>query len=117
MPSNAHHLIPSVFPWTGQTDGTMKGKFVSIGPNSKYDATIRYCSNPGSLIVSLSNGSLSLLTPLQSSSSSSPASAIQETWHAHDHEPWVVAWNYWDTNVVFSGEPTHFQALDNKPTR
>lgn len=28
---------------------------------------------------------------------------IAENWHAHDYEPWIAAWNYWDTNVLFSG--------------
>ena len=30
---------------------------------------------------------------------------VAENWHAHDHEPWIAAWNYWDTNVLFSGTP------------
>jgi len=25
------------------------------------------------------------------------------TWAAHAHEPWCVAWDYWDTNVIYSG--------------
>jgi len=29
--------------------------------------------------------------------------AVAENWHAHDYEPWIAAWNYWDTNVLFSG--------------
>jgi len=28
---------------------------------------------------------------------------VAESWHAHDYEPWISAWNYWDTNVLFSG--------------
>ena len=28
---------------------------------------------------------------------------VAENWHAHDYEPWIAAWNYWDTNVLFSG--------------
>jgi len=28
---------------------------------------------------------------------------VAENWHAHDYEPWIAAWNYWDTNVIFSG--------------
>jgi len=28
---------------------------------------------------------------------------VAENWHAHDYEPWAVAWDYWDANVLFSG--------------
>ncbi|TFY79150.1 hypothetical protein EWM64_g4863 [Hericium alpestre] len=51
----------------------------------------------GSLVVSLSNGELALLRP-------DPAEGLRvvETWHAHDFEPWIAAWDYWDTNTVYS---------------
>ncbi|KAF9229278.1 WD-40 repeat-containing protein [Gyrodon lividus] len=52
----------------------------------------------GSLVVSLSNGSLSLLKP-----SYQGDLTISDKWHAHDHEPWITAWNYWDTSVLYSG--------------
>jgi len=51
----------------------------------------------GSLVVSQSDGSLSLLRPQDG------IMTVTENWHAHDHEPWTSAWNYWDTNVLFSG--------------
>ncbi|KAI0365253.1 WD40 repeat-like protein [Pilatotrama ljubarskyi] len=50
------------------------------------------------LIVSLSDGSLSLLQPENSS-----GLAVTDSWHAHDYEPWIAAWDYWNTNVVYSG--------------
>lgn len=50
------------------------------------------------MIVSLSNGSLCLLCPRDARGLS-----LSSSWHAHDNEPWVAAWNYWDTNVVYSG--------------
>jgi hypothetical protein len=25
------------------------------------------------------------------------------TWHAHEHEAWIVAMDYWNNNVVYSG--------------
>ncbi len=56
-------------------------------------------SDLGDMIVSLSNGSLSLLRPQEGA-----GLAVTDTWHAHDYEPWIAAWNYWDPNVVFSGE-------------
>jgi len=55
-------------------------------------------STLGKLIVSLSNGSLCLLQP-----SETGFDFVTESWHAHDYEPWIAAWNYWDTNVIFSG--------------
>ncbi|EKM83884.1 hypothetical protein AGABI1DRAFT_117353 [Agaricus bisporus var. burnettii JB137-S8] len=59
---------------------------------------LRPQSSPGCLIVSLSNGSLCLLRPTQTSHL-----ALTETWHAHDYEPWIAAWNYWDINIIYSG--------------
>ena len=47
--------------------------------------------------MSQSDGSLSLIR-LQDG-----IMTIVENWHAHDYEPWIAAWNYWDTNVLFSG--------------
>jgi len=55
-------------------------------------------SSSGSLIVSLSDGQLCLLTP-----SESAGLEVQEKWHAHDYEPWTAAWNYFDSNVIYSG--------------
>jgi len=58
---------------------------------------VQGCSSLGSLVVSLSDGSLSLLR------SRDGIMAVTENWHAHDYEPWIAAWNYWDVNVLFSG--------------
>ncbi|KAG5647997.1 hypothetical protein DXG03_007031 [Asterophora parasitica] len=55
-------------------------------------------SHLGSIVASLSNGSLCLLSPSESGGLS-----LVNTWHAHDFEPWIAAWNYWDTSVVYSG--------------
>ncbi|KAJ7630947.1 WD40-repeat-containing domain protein [Roridomyces roridus] len=57
-------------------------------------------SDPGSLVVSLSNGNLCLLTPGQGSSFGLD---ISDTWHAHDNEPWIAAWDYWDSSIIYSG--------------
>ena len=48
-------------------------------------------------MVSLSNGSLVLLRPTDSELS------ITETWHGHDYEPWIAAWDYWNSDTIFSG--------------
>ncbi|KAI9444813.1 WD40-repeat-containing domain protein [Lactarius indigo] len=55
-------------------------------------------STAGSLVVSLSDGKLTLLEPDQIGQLS-----IANAWDAHSYEPWCVAWNYWDTNVIYSG--------------
>ncbi|THH16897.1 hypothetical protein EW146_g3829 [Bondarzewia mesenterica] len=55
-------------------------------------------STVGSLVVSLSNGCLALLQPDNESGLS-----LTDTWAAHDYEPWIAAWDYWDTNIIYSG--------------
>ncbi|KAL1670350.1 WD40-repeat-containing domain protein [Schizophyllum commune] len=57
----------------------------------------RFPGSLGSLVVSLSNGSLVLLRPTNSELS------ISETWHGHDYEPWIAAWDYWNPDTIFSG--------------
>ena len=53
-----------------------------------------------SLVVSLSNGEIVLIKPGET------GYALAARWYAHEHEPWVVAWNYWDKNIVYSGTTT-----------
>ncbi|KAJ6519825.1 WD40-repeat-containing domain protein [Mycena sanguinolenta] len=57
----------------------------------------RYHTALGSLVVSLSNGSLCHLSPNESGLS------IADSWHAHDFEPWIAAWDYWDPSIIWSG--------------
>lgn len=47
--------------------------------------------------TSHSNGDISILAPTETNY------AIQEQWHAHDLETWIVAFDYWNTNVLYSG--------------
>jgi WD40 repeat protein len=47
--------------------------------------------------VSLSDGNLVLVEAHPS------YVEISKKWTAHDYEPWIAAWDYWDTNIVFSG--------------
>ncbi|CEL57596.1 WD repeat-containing protein 85 OS=Homo sapiens GN=WDR85 PE=2 SV=2 [Rhizoctonia solani AG-1 IB] len=51
----------------------------------------------GALIVSRSDGSISILRPHESQFE------VDTTWHAHDYEPWVAAWNYWSPTTAYSG--------------
>ncbi|EMD42052.1 hypothetical protein CERSUDRAFT_102435 [Gelatoporia subvermispora B] len=55
-------------------------------------------SGLGNMIASLSDGSLALLRPDDQS-----GLVLADTWAAHGFEPWIATWNYWDTNVVYSG--------------
>ncbi|GAA5962055.1 hypothetical protein JCM3765_005505 [Sporobolomyces pararoseus] len=54
------------------------------------------------IIVSLSNGSLSHLTP-SSSENEGSSFVVSKTWHAHDFEPWIVSFDCWETSKVWSG--------------
>ena len=55
-------------------------------------------SQLGNLAVSLSSGSICLVRP-----TAAEKFQLVSTWHAHDFEPWTVAWNYWNTNIIYSG--------------
>jgi len=55
-------------------------------------------SDLGSLVVSLSNRNICVIKPIEGTGLS-----VIDTWHAHDHEPWVAAWDYWNTDIIYSG--------------
>lgn len=58
-------------------------------------------SSSTSLITSLSSGHISYLTP-----DSTGALIVHDSWTAHDHEPWITAWDKWagrGGSVVWSG--------------
>ncbi|KAI0068187.1 WD-40 repeat-containing protein [Artomyces pyxidatus] len=55
-------------------------------------------STLASLVVSLSNGELALLQP-----DTTNGLSVTDTWAAHDYEPWIAAWDYWDTSIIYSG--------------
>ncbi|TEB35035.1 WD-40 repeat-containing protein [Coprinellus micaceus] len=55
-------------------------------------------SRLGDLVVSLSNGTLCHLKP-----DSAGGLGVMNEWHAHDHEPWIAAWNHHDPNIIYSG--------------
>ena len=75
------------------------------------DISTSALSGLGDMIVSLSNGSLSLLRPDGTS-----GLAVTDTWHAHDYEPWIAAWDYWNPNVVFSGQCARTQRHGERPS-
>ncbi|KAG8713329.1 hypothetical protein FRC08_013392 [Ceratobasidium sp. 394] len=61
------------------------------------------------LIVSKSDGGLSVLKPSES------RMEVELVWHAHDFEPWIAAWNYWTPQVAYSGELSAALAALIKP--
>jgi hypothetical protein len=83
--------------WSNRRVPTRYGLFHVFVVYNRY-LVDRRNSVAGSLIVSLSDGNLALLEPDQTGQL-----ATTKTWIAHSHEPWCVAWNYWDTNVIYSG--------------
>lgn len=66
------------------------------------------CRSFGDLIVSLSDGSLALLR-----SNNSFGLQVTDTWAAHDFEPWIAAWDYWNQNLVYSGKLTRVQDMNS----
>ena len=55
-------------------------------------------SSLGNLVVSMSDGSVALLSPENGAGLS-----VVDTWTAHEFEAWIAAWDYWDTNVIYTG--------------
>lgn len=73
-------------------------RFVRLDTKERVIFNLITLSEHSSVIVSCSDGYLSLLQQrddglLYESSS----------WHSHEYEPWIAAWNYWNTNIVYSG--------------
>ena len=86
---------------TGQIGGYRRGTDplrMFCGSVTDSESTTHTCSTTGSLVVSLSDGTLTLLEPDQTGQL-----VITSAWVAHANEPWCVAWNYHDPNVIYSG--------------
>lgn len=49
------------------------------------------------VVTSHSNGDINILAPTESQY------VIQEQWHGHDLEAWISAFDYWNTNIVYTG--------------
>ncbi|KAJ7293583.1 WD40-repeat-containing domain protein [Mycena rebaudengoi] len=96
----------SLHEWQEQESKLKSNSSISCAPSDVLCLSLDWSnrrishSDIGSLVVSLSNGSLCLLSPTQGSAS---GLSITDSWHAHDHEPWIAAWDYWDTCVIYSG--------------
>lgn len=90
-------MISYVSPSTGQTADVQQSAGKPFSPKPSTDDG-RCCSGLGNLVVSLSDGTLSLLRPC-----SQGELIVSDKWYAHDHEPWIAAWNYWDNSVIYSG--------------
>lgn len=50
------------------------------------------------VVTSHSNGDINILMPGEGG-----GYEIEEQWHGHDLEAWIAAFDYWNTNVVYSG--------------
>lgn len=50
------------------------------------------------LITSLSDGHLAHLTQ-----GADGSLIVSQSWKAHDYEPWITAWDRWQSNTVWSG--------------
>lgn len=50
------------------------------------------------IVTSHSNGDINILAPDESG-----GYIIKDQWHAHDLEAWIAAFDYWNTNIVYSG--------------
>jgi len=93
----------SLHEWLAHKNRLAPLQRLSCAPNDvlclSIDWSNRRCptSGLGNLIVSLSDGSLSLLKPC------SQGLMVSDKWHAHDHEPWIAAWDYWHNAVIYSG--------------
>ncbi|KAF7320337.1 WD-REPEATS-REGION domain-containing protein [Mycena kentingensis (nom. inval.)] len=57
-------------------------------------------SSDASIVASLSDGSLCLLRPSEGAPS---GLVLSDKWAAHDFEPWIAAWDYWNASTIYSG--------------
>lgn len=40
---------------------------------------------------------------------------MTDSWHAHDHEAWICAFNYWNPSIIFSGgDDARFKTWDSR---
>jgi hypothetical protein len=96
-----YSVLPRIFfvsLWIGPADGNSRGNL------SRFFAQLEkmdgFNSSLGSLVVSLSDRTLAILRP-----DAENALAVTDSWVAHDFEPWIAAWDYWDVNALYSGAP------------
>lgn len=50
----------------------------------------------GNVVASISDGSVAVLR-------GEADFEVEQAWKAHDYEPWIAAWDYWDSEVVWTG--------------
>ncbi|KAI8989275.1 hypothetical protein BDB01DRAFT_756600 [Pilobolus umbonatus] len=61
------------------------------------------------IVTSHSNGNISLLTPNEDSY------VVESEWHGHDLEAWIAAFDYWNSNVVYTGgDDAQFRGWDTR---
>ncbi|CAE6428788.1 unnamed protein product [Rhizoctonia solani] len=91
-----------LYEWRGQEKSLSNVQSIQVAEPSVLCLSIDWNNRlvpqeAGALIVSRSDGEVSVLRPHGSQFK------VDTTWHAHDYEPWVAAWNYWSPTVAYSG--------------
>jgi diphthamide biosynthesis protein 7 len=60
-----------------------------------------YSNSQTQIVTSHSSGEITLFDV------NSPTSmSVVEQWQAHDLEAWIAAFNYWNTQVIYTGKST-----------
>ncbi|KAF8306969.1 WD-40 repeat-containing protein [Clavulina sp. PMI_390] len=89
--------------WDSGTNSLVLQQSVECAPRNilclsiDWSGRLSTSNREDSLVVSRSDGSLAIISPEESEF------RVTEEWHAHDFEPWIAAWDYWNTNVIYSG--------------
>ncbi|CAE6412163.1 unnamed protein product, partial [Rhizoctonia solani] len=91
-----------IYEWNGQKKTLSNHQSIQVAEPSVLCLSIDWNNRlvpqeTGALIVSRSDGKVSVLRSRESHFQ------VDTTWHAHDYEPWVAAWNYWTPAVAYSG--------------
>jgi diphthamide biosynthesis protein 7 len=51
----------------------------------------------GSIVASVSDGTVAIIR-------GEGEVEVEQSWKAHDYEPWIAAFDYWDTEAIWTGK-------------